>query len=74
MGNTFEKLASIACNFAVEVLAIPRKKSVSRAVSPGFCTRLVGSWRGVQIVPGTETTENMTTSLDIAKSNLRIQK
>ena len=44
MGNTFEKFAGIACTFAVEVLAIPRKKSVSRAVSPGFCTRLVGSW------------------------------
>ena len=29
---------------------------------------------GVQIVPGTEATENMTTSLDIVKSNLRIQK
>ena len=51
MGNTFEKFASIACTFAVEVLAIPRKKSVSRAVSPGFCTRLVGSWRGVQLYP-----------------------
>ena len=44
MGNTFEKFASIACTFAVEVLATPRKKSVSRAVSPGFCTQLVGSW------------------------------
>ena len=42
MGNTFEKFASIAYTFAVVVPAIPRKKSVSRAVSPGFCTRLVG--------------------------------
>ena len=59
MGNTFEKFASIACTFAVEVLATPRKKRVSRAVSPGFCTRLVGSWRGVQIVPGTESCGNL---------------
>ena len=59
MGNTFEKFASIACTFAVEVLAIPRNKSVSRAVSPGFCTRLVGSWWGGQIVPGTESRRNL---------------
>ena len=26
MGKTFEKFASIACTFAVEVLAIPRKR------------------------------------------------
>ena len=44
MGNTFEKFASIACTFAVEVLATPRKKRVSRAVSLCFCAWLIENW------------------------------
>ena len=51
MGNTFEKFASIACTFAVEVLATPRKRGYPEQFRYVFALGLLRIGEGYKLYP-----------------------